>query len=165
MAALWWQPPSSPWPRCRRCAISGRAAPVDRRRRGRARARGGLRRSAAPAQVVAAAPALRVDGVDDHRHGIVQAALGVDVEQVDGVLDLLAGVLDVLEGLGRPRVRRPRLDVLTDDDDRQEDELDELGGQPEDDDGRAVLLDRRGERDEGDDGEEVGGPHGADEDA
>jgi hypothetical protein len=49
------------------------------------------------------------------------------VEQVDRLLDLLAGVLHVLERLGGPGVRRPRLDVLADDDDGQHDQLGPIG--------------------------------------
>ena len=123
-------PPPSPWPRCpslRRAA--GRPRPV-RARRPRTDRSSSRRRTEAPdaGQVCRGARRrLGVDGVDDHGDGVVQAALGVDVEQVDGVLDLLAGVLDVLERLGGPGVRRPRLDVLAHDDDRQQDQLEELG--------------------------------------
>jgi len=58
-------------------------------------------------------------------------------------------------------VGRRRLDVLADDDDRQQHQLEEGLSDPGDDDDRVAARERRGRADQGEEREEVGAPHGA----
>jgi hypothetical protein len=82
-------------------------------------------------------------------------------------LDLLSLLQDsggVVEGGLRTGVSGCGLDVLTHDNDGQEHELEELRREPQDEHRRTVIPDRCWQANEGDDGEDVGGPHGTDND-
>jgi hypothetical protein len=71
--------------------------------------------------------------------------------------------LGVLVGLLCALVGGLRLQVLTDDDDREQDQLEEVGGDPGDQNGQAVASDRGGQADERDGREDVGANHRSDQ--